>query len=303
MKEKFKKIITIFILPLFFISYPVMVLADSGLDSTYTDTGSPVGSIISSVFSCLSSLGPVLLESPGSEDYASCHIVIAVICILILYMITAIYIFKIDVRKLKKKSYKFLVSLIPTIIYSLFCFLTEFIVFVYVLVLFMYIIPFVIISKSIINKKLNQCILEAKAIDKEFDEEVFNKEAFNIYKDVQVAWMNFEIESIKHLISEELFNDYQKKLDSLKKKKQKNVLDEIELKSNKIIDMKVEDNIDIIKCHMNVTCYDYIIDDKDHLVKGRKKKKCDYVYELVFNRDMKNNNYILDKKNLKQSKF
>ena len=58
-------------------------------------------------------------------------------------------------------------------------------------------------------------------------------------------------------------------------------------------------NIEEIICEMNVTCYDYIIEN-EKVLKGSKDKKYNYTYRLYFTNNIKKNKCILeDKKILK----
>ena len=65
----------------------------------------------------------------------------------------------------------------------------------------------------------------------------------------------------------------------------------------------IENNIETIECEMQVTCIDYIIDNEEKLIKGKKDKFCNYTYRLVFNKDLSNNKYtLIEKKMLKQQR-
>ena len=79
-------------------------------------------------------------------------------------------------------------------------------------------------------------------------------------------------------------------------------MEEIEFKKNKITDIEVENNIEIVECEMKVTCIDYIIGEEQKVKKGKKNKKVQYLYRLLFNKELKTNKLILvNKKLLKQS--
>jgi len=303
MKKCIKKVVYSSIIVIFIMLNSIVATADSGIDSNYQSSDSVIGSIVNSVFSLLSSMAQLLTEQPGSEDYATCHVIIAIISIIVFAAGTTIYVFKLDIRKNIKTIIKCEVSLIPTIVFSLWCSLTKLPLILYVFVLIIYIVPFIIISKKKIKNKLQKYIAEAKEIDKDFSDEEFSKEAFYIYKEVQLAWMNFEIEKLRKLISEEMFTKYQKQLEEFKDKKQKNIMNQIEYKSNKIVDMKIEDGIEMVKCNMNVTCYDYIIDDKEKVIKGKKDEKYNYLYELTFSRNMESDKYLLVGKKMKKIKI
>ena len=297
--KKIKNILNKIIL-LVLISTPNIVNADSGLDSNYESSSSMIGGIINAIMSIFSSFGQLFAEYPGSKDYNTARIIIVIMSLITLFIVTAINIFKLN--KNKKTIIKLGISLIPTIIYTLICFLIDLPVIIYPIILIIYIIPFIIISKSIIKKRFKKEMIKVKEIDKNFNEEDFNKEAFNIYKEIQLSWCESKIDKIKELISEKLYDKYIKKLEELDKKKQKNIMSDIEYKSNKIIDIELKDNIEIITCEMDVKCIDYIIDDKEKVVKGKKDKPFEYKYKLVFNKDIKNNKYILIEKKIKKIK-
>lgn len=80
-------------------------------------------------------------------------------------------------------------------------------------------------------------------------------------------------------------------------------MDEIEFKSNNIVYINVEDNIEKVICEMNVSCYDYIINNEEKVIKGEKDKKYDYTYRLSFNKNLKDNKLILEDKKLLNTKI
>ena len=300
--KKLKQILSL-LLVLGFTYNPIMVLADSGIDSNYESDGSMIGGLINLFSSLFSFIGKLVAEQPGGKDYASCHIITGIICILIMLIVTAIYVFKLDIRKKLKPIFKILISLIPTVLFSLLCFLTELELVLYIFILIVYIIPLIIIINKIVKNKYKKYIAEAKKIDTNFNEEEFNKETFEIYKEVQIAWSNFEIDKVKDLISDKIYDKYQKKLEELKKKNHKNMMSDIEFKSNKITDMYIKDDIETVVCQMNVECIDYIIDDKDKIIKGKKDKKYNYTYILTFSKKLKDKKYVLVGKKMKKIKI
>lgn len=294
--KKLKQLLNLIIITL--INTPIMVLADSGLDSNYKESSSVVGSIISVIMQCFSPIVAVLTEKPGSKDYLGCHIAVGVVCLLILVIVILIYQFKIDKKKETKAIIKIGISLIPTIIFGLICFLTKLYLFVYILILLIYIIPYIIICNTKIKEYFKEEVSKLN-----FKEEEFSKEAFDIYKDLQLAWCDFNLNKVKNIISDELYDNYSKKLDELKNNNKKNIMNDIELKSNKIKDIIVKDDIISITCDMEVECFDYIINDKDEVTDGKKDKKYNYKYKLVFSKNIKDKKYKLISKKIKNIKI
>ena len=300
--KKLKQIFILIVLSV--LTIPVIVNADSGFDSNYGSGTSTSEAIMSAGSSGLSFASKLISVGPNDKDYQTCHIILSIICIIILYIVACIYIFKLDGTK-KKNIKKVLIllgiGLIPTLIFSLFCFLTNLQLILYIFILLILIIPYIIISKKVLKKRLKNKILKAQEIDKNLNEENISKELFNTYKDIQIAWMDFDYKTLKDLVSEEIYNKYEKQLEELKTKNQKNIMDNIEFKSNKITDISIENNIETIECEMNVTCIDYIIENEDKLIKGKKDKFCNYKYKLVYTKNISNNKYtLIEKKMLKQ---
>lgn len=302
--NKLKQIFMFILLSI--LTIPVVVNADSGFDSNYgsgnnTSAGEAIMSVGSSGLSFTSKL---IQAEPGSKDYKTSHIILSIICIIILYIVACIYIFKLDGTK-KKNAKKVLIllviGLIPTLVFSLFCFLTQLQLILYIFILLILIIPYIIISKKILKNRLKNKILQVQEIDKNFNEKDSSTEMFNLYKDIQVAWMNFDYTKLKNSVSEEIYSKYEKLLDELKSKNQKNIMDNIELKKNKITDISIDNNIERVECEMQVTCIDYIIDNEEKLIKGKKDKFCNYTYRLVFTKNLSTNKYtLIEKKMLKQ---
>ncbi|MBR5662492.1 MAG: TIM44-like domain-containing protein [Bacilli bacterium] len=277
---------------------PVVVNADSGLDAKYTDASSGE-SIFGALSSGFSFTGKLLKAKPGDKDFSSSHIIGAIICIITFYIFTSRYIFKIDGTKHKKTKIIFTllgISLIPTILFSLFCFLVKTYLILYIILLIIYIIIFKIITKIITKNRFNNKLSKLK----DFDKDEFNTKAFELYKDIQISWMNFDTTKLKELVTSDIYEDYKTKLDKLKTDCEKNIMDNILFKSNKITDIIFDDNKKLIECELNVTCSDYIINKEEKVVKGKKDKVNDYKYRLVIDITNSKKYVLVEKKILKQ---
>ena len=111
----------------------------------------------------------------------------------------------------------------------------------------------------------------------------FYNEAFNIYKNIQLAWMDNDIERVRNIISDEMFNTYKMQLETLKVKNQQNIMKDIVLRKIYITSIRKENNKEIIDVIMNVTCKDYLIDiNTKEVLRGDKNKICYYEYKLSY---------------------
>ncbi len=136
-------------------------------------------------------------------------------------------------------------------------------------------------------------INKIKEIDPNLDITEFKQRAYNIYKDIQEAWMNFDTDTIRNLTTDELYNMYKSQLDTLKLKKQKNIMKNFELKDIKIFDIKKEGDVITLKVYLNVSCYDYVIKEATgEITRGTDKMKMNIKYELSFVKSSTNNKKI-----------
>lgn len=115
-----------------------------------------------------------------------------------------------------------------------------------------------------------------------FNIEEFNTNVFNIYKNIQEAWMNFDLETIRNLVSDEIYNMYSMQLNTLKIKGLKNIMENIKYIDNYISNISIDNNITTIQTVLKVTCNDYVIDNNDKVVRGNKYRTLTYTYILTF---------------------
>lgn len=126
-----------------------------------------------------------------------------------------------------------------------------------------------------------------------FNIEEFNFKAYQEFYDIQIAWMNFDYNKLKELVTDELYNSYVMQLETLKIKNQKNTMKEFELISSHIVDLKEENGIYIAKVYLNVRFYDYVEDIyTNNVVRGTDQRKLDNTYLLTLIKTKKEVNDI-----------
>lgn len=149
-------------------------------------------------------------------------------------------------------------------------------------------------GRSISNKTNNYQDIDVSKIseiDKDMNINEFKIKAFNIYRDLQTAWMNFDTETIRKLTTDEIYNMYSSQLETLKLKGQKNIMINITLDEVKVIDIKKQNNIISTSVYLRVKCYDYVIKEAtNEVVRGRDKDKIVIEYVLSFVKSAVNNN-------------
>lgn len=143
----------------------------------------------------------------------------------------------------------------------------------------------VIMSKSSNYIDLNEDTI--KKIDSTINKGQLKNETFDIYKNVQESWMNFDYDNLRNYTTDELYNMYNSQLKVLQAKKQQNIMKDIKYINSKIIDIKIENGIETVKLYLEVSQYDYVIDKDKKVVRGTDKYKNNVEYIVTFTRHIK----------------
>ena len=122
----------------------------------------------------------------------------------------------------------------------------------------------------------------------DFDENTFKNQVFDIYKKIQIAWMNFDYDKMRENVTDEMYNMYKSQLTTLKVKNQTNVMKDFNLLGFNIIGMDIKNNTISLTVTMQVECYDYITNKDNKTVRGTDKKKVIYNYAMTFNKGISN---------------
>lgn len=114
------------------------------------------------------------------------------------------------------------------------------------------------------------------------EKEVLN-DAYNIYVRIQEAWMNDCIESVSDILSDEMLNQYETQLTTMRVKHEQNVMNSFKFKGGYICSFSENDDSYKISVILKVKCKDYLINkNTKKVLRGKKYKKNYYVYKLVF---------------------
>lgn len=114
-----------------------------------------------------------------------------------------------------------------------------------------------------------------------YNKEKFMNDRFEDYVKVQNAWMTFDYDVLRSMLTDELYNQYVMQLDTLKVKNEKNVMSDFVYKDGYVTNIKSENNTLIITLELEVEFYDYI--EKDgKVVRGSKKRKITQHYGMTF---------------------
>ena len=125
-----------------------------------------------------------------------------------------------------------------------------------------------------------------KLINNDFDLEAFNKFIFDKFVNIQKDWMNFNYDGLRSNLSDELYNQYEMQLYTLKTKKQKNVMSDFKLLDCYIQKVSTQDNVQKLEVILEVSFKDYVINEKNTVVRGNKKTIYKMTYKLTFVRNI-----------------
>ena len=123
---------------------------------------------------------------------------------------------------------------------------------------------------------------EVKKYIPNFDYNKFVTDRFNDYVTIQNAWMNFDYNTLRNKLTDELYNQYIMQLDTMKIKGEKNIMENFKHISTSIIDVKEENGNIEITTQMIASFNDYIVNSNGTVVRGNRTRTLTVCYELKF---------------------
>ena len=135
-------------------------------------------------------------------------------------------------------------------------------------------------KRRMYNNNLNYQFIENK-YSHTSNKEIL-KQTYQIFYEVQMAWMNFDYNRLKELVSDELYNMYYNELETLKLKGQKNIMEGFRIKNISLVSTKEENNVIEYCVNLKVAFFDYIIDNNGNVVRGSKGNYHAMSYLLTF---------------------
>ena len=154
---------------------------------------------------------------------------------------------------------------------------TEIVVFMILTIIF---IIFLSVVNIILSKSSSSLSGNSLYDGEEYD--YLRKKLFEIYKEVQYAWSNFEYKKLRKLLSDELYNNYVTLLEQLKEKQQQNIMSDIELVDIAIQDIKEFDDLVQYDIQLIVNQVDYVINTKNNKVVRGNEDINEVQYKLTY---------------------
>lgn len=116
-----------------------------------------------------------------------------------------------------------------------------------------------------------------------YNKENLKQELYQIYKDIQIAWMNFDYDKLRELTTDEIYNMYKSQLETLKLKHGQNIMENFELLDFEVVSIDTSNDKIYLSVGLLVSCNDYVIDTVTNKVtRGNKHKTVTYNYLITF---------------------
>lgn len=129
----------------------------------------------------------------------------------------------------------------------------------------------------------NEALNKIKQHIPDFDRTAFLNQGYQIYLDVQNAWMNFNLDSVKDKLTDEMFNMYESQLDTLEVKGEQNIMKDFTKVREAIGSVDVQNGNITISAYYVVEFYDYIVEKSSgKLLRGVSNRKIRITYEMKF---------------------
>lgn len=145
------------------------------------------------------------------------------------------------------------------------------------------------VSKVSLNQEYVEMEEKVRKVIPNFNLEEFKNIVFQKYKEIQIAQENFDYDTLRKNCTSSLYHIYQSKLEALREKKQKNIMNHFRQITFRIIDVGEDNNEVFLKIRTIIWCCNYIIDEENHVVSGNKNKRGIYEYEMTFIRSIPEN--------------
>ncbi len=98
------------------------------------------------------------------------------------------------------------------------------------------------------------------------DKEKFVSMICEMYVKLQEAWVNFDYETIRSLTTDDLYNSYKSMLETLKRKKQRNIIDDITIYGCTFKNFKEENGKYSLDVVLDLAMRDYIVNNNSIII-------------------------------------
>ena len=130
-----------------------------------------------------------------------------------------------------------------------------------------------------------QVATNVMAVDKFFQAETFLGNAKNLFVKLQNAWADRNLETLRPLVSAELFDQYSKNVQNYIDNHRVNKLERISTNFAELVSFSQDNEKDTLVVAVNASMVDYIVDENSGMIlKGDNSTKLTNTYRMTFTR-------------------
>ena len=129
-------------------------------------------------------------------------------------------------------------------------------------------------------------IEEIKKYDSDFTEATFYTKVDHIFIMLLTAIMENDLSSVKHYLSEDIYNKYNNMVNKYKEENVTRLFDEMNVKSTEIVDYEVKDNSLNIKVNLVSRYMDYFINEDGEFASGINDHRIELSHNIVFTKNL-----------------
>lgn len=120
--------------------------------------------------------------------------------------------------------------------------------------------------------------------DKSFDESVFLSRIDHVFIMVLSAIMDNDMSSVKHYLSDDVYNKFDSLVKGYEKDGKIRLFDEMNIKSSEISNVEISDNKINITCHIVTRYMDYFLDSNGEYLSGINDHRIETDHYVVFSK-------------------
>jgi predicted lipid-binding transport protein (Tim44 family) len=131
-------------------------------------------------------------------------------------------------------------------------------------------------------------------MDSSFSETGFKDMAEDIFFKIQGAWTRRDLSGVRNLLTQEMFDIFEKDLDGLRARKQVNRLENIAVRQVEIVEAGQERGEEYVTVRLYANLLDYTVDEKTgQVVSGDSREPVKFVEYWTFTRNVGQKNWAL----------
>ena len=132
---------------------------------------------------------------------------------------------------------------------------------------------------------------ELLKVDPSFSESMFKTKVDNTFVMLFTSVMMKEMDNVKHMLSESVFNKYNAYVEELKSRDETQMYDMLNVAETEINDIEITE--EAIKIHVSLLskAYDYVLDSNGSIIKGQDQRREEKRNHLIFTKKINFKNH------------